>query len=106
MPLYDYECTNCRIEEELSTGIEEIPRCKVCQGDMRRLITLGHGGIKKSDAPWIRSVNGYLNDRESAQLGKQEYIETREQARAHIEREYSDPHPNVQALKKEYLERF
>lgn len=101
MPLYDYECTNCKIEVELQTGMNEIPRCKICLGDMRRLITIGSGGIKRSDAPWIRSVNHYLNEPEY-----HGQIETREQARAHIEREYSDPDPKVQELKKEYLERF
>ncbi len=106
MPLYDYECTNCKIEVELVTGMNEIPSCKICLGDMRRLITLGHGGVHRSDAAWIRSVNGYLNDEEFAQRGRVPYIETREDARAHIEQQYSDPHPNVQALKKEYLDRF
>jgi hypothetical protein len=51
-------------------------------------------------------VNGYLNDKDFAQRGKQEYISTREQARSYIEKEYSDPHPKVQELKKEYLDRF
>jgi putative FmdB family regulatory protein len=106
MPLYDYECTNCKTEIELHTRIEEIPRCEVCMEQMRRLISMGHGAYKRSDAPWIRSVNGYLNDKEFAQRGKQEYISTREQARAQIEREYSDPHPRVQELKREYLDRF
>jgi putative FmdB family regulatory protein len=106
MPLYDYECTNCMVQVELSTGMDEKPRCDKCHTQMRRLITLGHGGVKRSDASWIRSVNGYLNDLEFAQKGKQEYISTREQARAHIEREYADPHPRVQERRKEYLERF
>lgn len=101
MPLYDYECTNCKIEVELHTGMDEIPRCKTCLGDMRRLISMGHGAHKRSDAPWIRSVNHYLNDPEY-----HGQIETREQARAHIERQYSDPDPKVQELKKEYLDRF
>lgn len=101
MPLYDYECTNCRIEVELQTGMDEQPRCQTCQGQMRRLITLGAGGIKRSDAPWIRSVNHFLNEPEYD--GR---IETREEARAHIEAKYSDPDPRVQELKKEYLERF
>lgn len=106
MPLYDYECTNCKIEVELTTGMDEIPRCEICHGEMRRLITLGSGGVKRSDAPWIRSVNGFLNDLEFVHQGRAEHIETREQARAHIKRQYSDPHPRVQELKKEYLERF
>ncbi len=106
MPLYDYECTNCKTEVELHTRIEEIPRCEVCMEQMRRLISIGHGAYKRSDAPWIRSVNGYLNDKEFVEKGRVPYIETREQARAQIEREYSDPHPRVQALKKEYLDRF
>jgi len=89
------------VEVELHTGIDEQPRCKVCMEPMRRLISIGHGGVKRSDAAWIRSVNGYLNEPEY-----QGHIETREQARAHIEREYSDPDPKVQELKKEYLERF
>ena len=98
MPLYDYECTNCKIEVELSTGMNEVPRCKICMEPMRRLITLGAGGIKRSDAPWIRSVNGYLNEPEY-----QGHIETREQARAHIEREYSDPDPNATSPTRYYL---
>ncbi len=106
MPRYDYECTNCKTETELHTGMDEVPRCKVCMEPLRRLITLGHGGIKKSDASWIRGVNGYLNDMEFVEKGKVPLIETREQARAQIEQEYSDPHPRVQALKREYLDRF
>ena len=106
MPLYDYECTNCKIEIELQTGMDEEPRCEICQGKLRRLISIGHGAYKRSDAPWIRSVNGYLNDLEFVHKGRAKHIETREQARAHIEQQYSDPDPKVQELKKEYLERF
>lgn len=106
MPTYDYECTNCKTEIELITRINDEPRCQVCYTQLRRLITLGHGGIKKSDAPWIRGVNGYLNDKELVEKGIVPRIETREQARAQIEREYSDPHPRVRELKKEYLDRF
>lgn len=106
MPLYDYECTNCMVEVEMQTRIDEQPRCKVCMEPMRRLISMGHGAYKRSDAPWIRTVNGYLNDKEFVENGRIEYIETREQARAHIERQYSDPDPKVQELKKEYLDRF
>jgi hypothetical protein len=69
----------------------------------KRLTT---GLTKRSDSPWIKGINGTINDLGEAQAGKQEFITTREQARKAINQAYSDPHPAVQELRKRYLERY
>ena len=107
MPLYDYGCPECGAEIEVFHKMDEIVRqvCIECRVPMQKLITTGM--VKRPDASWIRDVNGFgLNDLEFVHKGRQEYIETREQARAAIDRVYGDPHPAVQKLRQRYRERF
>ena len=106
MPLYDYGCTECDNVVEVFHRIDELVRfmCTTCRVPMQKLMTIG--GVKRPDASWIASINGTINDLADARTGKQEFIETREQARAAINKTYSDPHPRVQALRKRYLERY
>ena len=109
MPLYDYGCTKCDNIQELSHRMNEIVSlfCTLCRSPMKKLLTFGSGeNIKRPDAPWLRSLNGFLNDGEFVTKGKQKEITTREQARAAINRIYSDTNPKVQALRKRYLERI
>jgi hypothetical protein len=78
--------------------------CARCKNPMLKAMTTGV--VKRPDASWITQINGTINDLGEAQSGRQEYITTREQARSHIRKTYSDPHPRVQDLKKRYLERY
>jgi hypothetical protein len=71
---------------------------------MQKLLTTGL--YKRPDATWVKDINGVINDLEFVQKGRQEYIETRGQARKAINHVYSDPHPRVQELRKRYLERY
>lgn len=106
MPLYDYGCKSCDNVIEVFHKMAERVRmvCTNCREPMQKLMS--DGFVKRPDANWIKDINGAINDLGEAQRGKQEYIETREQARKHINRVYSDPHPRVQALRQRYLERF
>lgn len=107
MPLYDYGCPKCGAEQEVFHKIDEQVRmvCMDCNVPLQKLLTTGL--YKRPDASWIKDVNGFgLNDLEYVRKGKQEFIETREQARAAIDRVYSDPHPRVQELRKRYRERY
>ncbi|TVM31168.1 FmdB family zinc ribbon protein [Oceanidesulfovibrio marinus] len=58
MPLYDYECDGCGAMMELFYKIEIAPQEFECQcgGTFRKVILLGHGGIKREEAPWIPDV--------------------------------------------------
>jgi putative FmdB family regulatory protein len=108
MPLYDYGCHKCGYIVEKFHKMAESPEfyCPDCHDiPLEKLMSTGF--FKRPDATWIKDVNGFgLNDLEYVHQGRQEYIETREQARKAINRVYSDPHPNVQKLRKRYLERF
>jgi putative FmdB family regulatory protein len=106
MPLYDYGCTECDNVMEVFHKMDDIVRhvCIDCKVPMQKLLTTGM--VKRPDATWVADINGTINDLGEAQSGRQEYITTREQARDHIKKVYSDPHPNVQKLKTRYLERY
>jgi putative FmdB family regulatory protein len=120
MALYDYRCDDCEIEQEVTHRMDEEPHieCTTCKGGMRKIISGGAGCYKRSDAPWIKCVNGFMNDLEHVQQGRVEEITTREQARAQIKRLYADPYPRprnsneeaankrVGLLRQRYTERF
>jgi putative FmdB family regulatory protein len=106
MPLYDYDCIKCDFTTEKYHKIAEEPLfyCPDCLYTLRKAMTTG--AVRRPDASWVKDINGTINDLADAQSGKQEYITTREQARAAINKTYSDPHPNVQKLRQRYLERY
>lgn len=106
MPLYDYHCEKCNFTREYFHKMAEEPEfnCPDCLIPLVKSLTTGY--YKRPDATWIRDVNGYVNDMDEVRAGRQEYVETREQARKRINEMYSDPHPRVQALRKRYLERY
>ena len=105
MPLYSYKCESCGYEFDAVNKIAErnYQTCSRCESLCEIQITGFFN--KRSDAEWIRSTNGFLNDIDFVAQGRQKHIETREQYRTHIEAVYSDPHPKVLALKEEYLDR-
>lgn len=105
LPRYDYLCKSCAHQFEGVAKIDERNDigCPKCESPCE--IQLTGFFHKRSDAPYFKDFNGFINDMDQVKEGKQEYIETRDQYRAAVEREYSDPHPNVQAVKKEYLDR-
>lgn len=106
MPLYDYQCVYCQVTIEVFHKMDERVRmiCIECKNPFQKLLNTGL--YKRPDAEWVKDINGTINDLGEAQAGRQEYIETREQARAHIERVYADKHPAVQKLRQRYLERY
>lgn len=120
MPTYDYCCHDCRVVMEKIHKMDEEPifECPDCGRPMVKTITLGHGGIKVSDPSWVQDVNGYINDLERVNSGKEERITTREQARRKIAELYADPYPapmnnqelaankRVATLRQRYTERF
>jgi putative FmdB family regulatory protein len=105
LPLYSYKCESCGYEFDAVNKIADrnYQTCSRCESLCEIQITGFFN--KRSDAKWIQSVNGFLNDPEFVAQGRQRHIETREQYRNHIETVYSDPDPRVKALKEEYLDR-
>jgi putative FmdB family regulatory protein len=68
MPLYDYECPECRqrfehfltlAEDKASGGVL---RCPVCGEDAKKIIVLGHGGFMRPDSPWVKDAARVLSD--------------------------------------------
>ncbi len=68
MPNYDHECICCGHKKEVFLCINdlELPQtCVDCGGDMKRLITIGHGGVhgdvpiseKDRHTNWIDTTN-------------------------------------------------
>lgn len=121
MPIYDYACPDCDNVIEVFHKMDEKIRCmcRICKKPMQKIISFGAGdNYRRPDAKWIEGVNGYMNDLEMVQRGKQEYISTREQARAQIKRLYADPYPEARTkeevaankrvglLRQRYLERY
>ena len=119
MPTYDYRCVYCDNVIEVFHKMSEEPKysCTLCKNPM--LKQLSDGFVKRQDARWIdECANGAMNDLTEVRRGKQERITTREQARAHIKRDYADPYPRpknkseeaankrVGALRTRYLERY
>ena len=119
MALYDYGCKNCDHEEEKAHKMAEAPlyQCPRCDHLMVKLLTTG--APKLPDSPWIEEcANGAMNDLSEVRKGRQPKITTREQARAHIRRDYANPYPRpkndsevaankrLTSLRTRYLERY
>ena len=119
MPLYDYACRNCDNVIELfhSMSIDRLDiYCVACKGEMVKL--LNTGAPKRPDAPWVKCINGFVNDLEMVNSGRMKKVETREDARSYINHLYKDPYKEpknkheadankrVGALRQRYLERF
>ena len=119
MPLYDYKCHKCDFVVEKFHMMDDSPKfyCPDCH-DIPLVKLMSFGGLKRPDAPWIRDINGYINDLEFVNKGREERIETREQARKKIKELYATPYPRakddsevaankrVGELRQRYLERF
>lgn len=120
MPIYDYACHDCEVIMEKFHKMAEDPEfeCPDCGKRMEKAITLGHGGIRVSDPTWVQNINGFVNDLEHVETGRQERITTREQARKRIAELYADPYSEPQndsevaankrvaTLRQRYTERY
>jgi len=60
---------------------------------------------RRNDAEWVRDLNGIVNDHEMAMTGRMRKVETRDDYVDYVNHLYSDPHPRVQKLREEYLDR-
>uniref|UniRef100_A0A6H1ZMX7 Putative regulatory protein FmdB zinc ribbon domain-containing protein n=1 Tax=viral metagenome TaxID=1070528 RepID=A0A6H1ZMX7_9ZZZZ len=59
MPLYSYSCPN-HGEFDRVFSISEMPDsvpCPSCKKQARKIIALGHGGIRRNDSLWVRDVS-------------------------------------------------
>lgn len=59
--IYDYECEHCGAEFEFIAPAKEcdIPRyCPYCDNfrPCRKIIKVGHGGVRRSDSEWVRDA--------------------------------------------------
>lgn len=118
MPLYDYYCEKCGFEVEKFHKMAESPDfyCPDCLIPIVKAMSTGF--VKRPDAAWVKDVNGFMNDLERVQTGKEPEITTREQARSQIKRLYAEPYPKasnkkeveankrLSTLRTRYLERF
>jgi len=105
MPLYDYECDKCGgiFEAYSSIADRDNMKCPECGGGSH--VIMSPTFSKREEAPWFRTLNGYLNDLEKVRKGQMRPIETRSDYKDYINHLYRDPHPKVQELRKRYLER-
>ena len=74
MPNYAYICICCGHEFDIFLPLsryKEPQSCSKCQGDAKRVISLGHGGTHGDEAPWIESTNLALtNPNPNHEFGK------------------------------------
>lgn len=93
MPLYEYACHDCEAIAEVFHKMDDLSEwpCHLCGKSMEKLISAV--ALKRPDAPWLRDMNGIVNDLERVNEGKEERIETREQMVRKIEEMYAEPHP-------------
>ena len=57
MPLYDFKCSSCGNVFEGMNPIEiSTKECPQCGEDGERIISFGHGGYLREEAPWLPSV--------------------------------------------------
>ena len=57
MALHDYECPKCGSHFEKIFFKDNLPEsvpCETCDGTAKHIITLGHGGIFRSDTEWVK----------------------------------------------------
>lgn len=119
MPTYDYGCAECDNVLEVFHKMADTwdHDCAWCGGKMTK--HMSDGFVKRPDSPWIdECANGAMNDLTEVRRGRQERITTREQARAHIKRDYANPYPRprndsevaankrLTTLRTRYLERY
>lgn len=62
MPLYDYQCQECQHQQEEFFKLSDLPetvKCEKCNGEAKKIITFGHGGLQCdgiNDVPWLESA--------------------------------------------------
>jgi len=83
MPLYEYQCQNCRNEFEKAVPLKEyktIPLCPLCGcGECQKILRLG--GIQDDHPVWLnQSVRNQLQDTDSPHIP----IESRTQFNRHL----------------------
>ena len=69
MAIYTYECENCGRIFDLSMKIEDMASetvCEICDGDAKKIIVPGHGGIQDDHPVWLdNSIRNQLQDTDS-----------------------------------------
>lgn len=67
MPLYDYECRNCKDKTEVYQGMSEDPltKCEKCGGEIRRIINTCHGFV-------VGKTLGSLADKNTSSMSDEE----------------------------------
>jgi putative FmdB family regulatory protein len=58
MPIYTYECPEHGEFDEIMCIAEltEMHPCPVCNGNSKKVIVNGHGGIQRNDTTWVREA--------------------------------------------------
>lgn len=88
MPVYDYECSECKhVTEEfrLVRDVDAPSSCVKCGGNMKRSIVLGHGGIQTDEnALWIDDqLREVLQDSDLVNAKLEKPIESRTDLKKH-----------------------
>ncbi len=81
MPIYDFECPECKQSFEHFLPMAECDnaqRCPVCGHEARKVIVLGHGGVLRQDSAWVRDVASILSDDERRPLRIETVAELRD----------------------------
>ena len=90
MPLYDYECLNCKERDERFMPLSEkrdLLTCKNCGGSMKQIVVLGHGGFQSTQPRWLDDyTKGCLQDTDAVAAGSEKPIEDRADYDRHLKR--------------------
>jgi putative FmdB family regulatory protein len=100
VPIYDFECPECKqlFEHFLTIAqcevMEDMYPCPVCGASAKKVIVLGHGGYLRPDSQWIRGAAKVLSD-DDRPLPIENTTELRRYLEAHPHIKPKESHPAI-----------
>lgn len=106
MPLYSYECQKCNVEFDQVLPLskcDSIQNCPLCKTAAKKIIPLGHGGIRRTGdgVQWVRDASKVLCE------GTNQKLETVQDYRSFLARNPKvrpkEDHPCIPSSMGDYL---